>query len=994
MKKNQTVIAPDRRPSPHRTICLLLAVLLLLRLMPMPASAKASAVEVDGEADRFGTYQGYSTYSSGETFTDSFYYRDDWFQAEPTKANIALALLSMQLTAAAVDGTEDGCGATLLQKLDFTEQGFVGFGTEDPEDCAYTWGKKALGDCTLVVIAVQSAALDADTKEKGWTQNFLVNGDMAEGEHFGLARAAEKAIDGIASLGGDGKVKYWITGHSRGGALANLIAAKLPAALTEHGADNEGVYAYTFEAPAVTSPALAAKADYSYIHNYICSDDPVPMIPVWGMVRYGVDHELKTEQTDAGIRAELVRLGSAAAELDVPDSAERAAELVAALEQQISSGSEGAPARADYSRVRTDTFTDAEGAETTRSYSYQAVFARLMSMIFGGELAGLSLGALTNDEEKLHTAVLGLAEAVICEAAQGGDAAASRYDAAAKAVLALVNAAAENGISLNQTEAYALLRLLGPLLIDVDYEPTGDEGTDTYGYIGPLMGLGMQLDGLTYSHHFDTVLARLKVLAPQPALRGVAFTPEAPQPGDTAEKLPGEILAQLETADTPWLTITDAEWDVEDVLQDNAVAYLTVRLAAVGHSIPEDLTFTINGITPVEGPTIAYADGVSEISAVWEFTFGTPETVTISFETGNSAKAPAPIRIPKGKLLKYLARPTMPEQFVEDGSTWLFRDWEDENGVLWDELRSDGDKTLSALWTLLLDDIQLQFDIPAIGRTIAAPGLPGNAMYEITEYYVTDKKTYDTVDIVGGPGEYELSVCLTAIPDKSVFACELDEYGDPYYAGKLTVNGEEATVYYNCDPEDGGAPYLSVYYTFFAWNAPFTDVTQDAYYYKPVQWASIYEITRGTSATTFSPEKTCTRAEAVTFLWRASGSEEPSVTECPFTDVKAGSFYEKAVLWAVEQGITKGTSATTFSPDKTCSRAEIVTFLWRSEDQPEPTSASNPFTDLKPNGFYVNAVAWAVENGITKGMTDTTFEPETTCTRGQIVTFLYRDKSW
>ena len=267
-------------------------------------------------------------------------------------------------------------------------------------------------------------------------------------------------------------------------------------------------------------------------------------------------------------------------------------------------------------------------------------------------------------------------------------------------------------------------------------------------------------------------------------------------------------------------------------------------------------------------------------------------------------------------------------------------------------------------------------------------------MYEMTEYYVTDKKTYDTVDVIGGPGEYELFVSLEAIPDRSVFAYELDEYGDPCYAGRLTVNGEEATVYYNCDPEDGGAPYLSVYYTFFAWNAPFTDVTQDAYYYKPVQWASIYEITRGTSATTFSPEKTCTRAEAVTFLWRASGSEEPSVTECPFTDVKAGSFYEKAVLWAVEHGITKGTSATTFSPDKTCSRAEIVTFLWRSEDQPEPTSASNPFTDLKPNGFYVNAVAWAVENGITKGMTDTTFEPETTCTRGQIVTFLYRDKSW
>ena len=990
MKKNHTVLATGRRPSAHRTVCVLLAVLLLLRLVPMPAFAKESTVLTDGEADLFGTYQGYSTYTGGETFTDSFYYRNDWFQAKPSQANNALALLSMQLIAAAVDGTEDGCGAALLQKLGFAERGFVGFGTEDPEDCAYTWGKKTLGDCTLVVIAVQSYALDAAAKEKGWTQNFLVNGDMAEGEHFGLAGAAEKAIDGIAALGGDGKVKYWITGHSRGGALADLIAAKLPAVLAERGAVNAGVYAYTFEAPAVASPALAAEADYSYIHNYVCSDDPVPMIPVWGMVRYGVDHELKTEQTDAGIRAELVRLGSAAAELDVPDSAERAAELVAALEQRISCGSEDGPARADYSRVRTDTFTDAEGTETTRSYSYQAVFARLMSMIFGGELAGLSLGALTDDEEKLHAAVLRLAEAVICEVAQGGDAAATRYDAAAEDVLALVNAAAGNEIGLSRTEAYALLRLLGPLVIDVDYEPSGDEGTDTYGYIGPLMGMGMQLDGLTYSHHFDTVLARLKVLAPQPALRAVALTAGAPQPGDAAGTLPGEILAQLAAADTPWLTVTEAVWDAEDVLPDNTVAYLTVRLAAVGHSVPEDFTLTINGIAPVEDPTVTYAGGVSEITAVWEFTFGTPETVTLSFATGNSAPAPAPIPIPGGKLLKYLARPDMPEQLVEDDRTWLFRDWQDETGKLWDELRADGDKTLSALWTLLLDDISLRFDVPAIGGSIDAPTLPENAMYEITEYYVTDKKTYDSVDVIDDPGEYELFVSLEAIPDKSVFAYEPDEYGDPCFAGKLTVNGEEATVYYNCDSEEGGAPYLSVYYPFFAWDAPFTDVTEDAYYYKAVQWASVHEITRGVSATTFRPERPCTRAEAVTLLWRAAGSEEPSAAECPFTDVKPGAYYEKAVLWAVEHGVTYGTSATAFSPEKTCTRAEIVTFLWRYNDQPEPESAGDPFTDVEPDRYYFNAVLWAVERGIAEGTGTDQFSPESPCTRAQVVTFLYR----
>jgi hypothetical protein len=333
----------------------------------------------------------------------------------------------------------------------------------------------------------------------------------------------------------------------------------------------------------------------------------------------------------------------------------------------------------------------------------------------------------------------------------------------------------------------------------------------------------------------------------------------------------------------------------------------------------------------------------------------------------------------------------MPKQLVEDERTWLFRDWQDENGALWDELRADGDKTLSALWTLLLDDIPLGFAIPATGETIAAPTLPEDAMCEITEFYVTDLRTYDSVDVIDGPGEYELSAYLTAIPDRSVFAYGSDEYGDSFYAGRLTVNGEEATVYYNCDSEDGGAPYLSAYYRFFVWNAPFADVTQDAYYYKPVQWASIREITKGTSETTFRPEKPCTRAEALTLLWRAAGSEEPSAAECPFTDVEPGAYYEKAVLWAIERGITNGTSATTFRPERPCTRADIVTFLWRCEDQPEPESAGDPFTDVRPDRYYSNAVLWAVERGIAEGDGDGAFRPDSPCTRGQIVTFLYRD---
>ena len=174
---------------------------------------------------------------------------------------------------------------------------------------------------------------------------------------------------------------------------------------------------------------------------------------------------------------------------------------------------------------------------------------------------------------------------------------------------------------------------------------------------------------------------------------------------------------------------------------------------------------------------------------------------------------------------------------------------------------------------------------------------------------------------------------------------------------------------------------------------PFTDVGKAAYYYDSVDWAVNHEpqITAGTGGTFFSPSNSCTRAQAVTFLWRAMGQPEPTRTTNPFTDVRATDYYYKAVLWAVEQGITDGTTATTFSPTKPCTRAQIVTFLHRMEKEQLPGTTANPFRDVASGAYYYNAVLWAVEWGITTGTSATAFSPNKPCTRAQIVTFLYRD---
>lgn len=169
----------------------------------------------------------------------------------------------------------------------------------------------------------------------------------------------------------------------------------------------------------------------------------------------------------------------------------------------------------------------------------------------------------------------------------------------------------------------------------------------------------------------------------------------------------------------------------------------------------------------------------------------------------------------------------------------------------------------------------------------------------------------------------------------------------------------------------------------------FTDVKEGAYYVDTVNWAVDKKVTSGKTETTFAPNDSCTRAQAVTFLWRAAGSLEPTASEMTFTDVKADSYYDKAVLWAVENKITSGMSDTLFAPDATCSRSQIVTFLYRMQNSPE-SKAENPFTDVKADAYYANAVLWAVENGVTTGASATTFDPAGDCTRGQIVTFLYR----
>ena len=217
-----------------------------------------------------------------------------------------------------------------------------------------------------------------------------------------------------------------------------------------------------------------------------------------------------------------------------------------------------------------------------------------------------------------------------------------------------------------------------------------------------------------------------------------------------------------------------------------------------------------------------------------------------------------------------------------------------------------------------------------------------------------------------------------------------------YELDKLTItdkNGEELKLtdkgdgQYTFTMPDGKVEVKAVFVKKVE-TRPFDDVSADAYYNQAVQWAQEKGITDGISSNLFGPKQPCTRGQIVTFLWRAAGSPEPKSTAAGMTDVVPGSYYAKAVAWAVENGITTGTAEGTFSPDATCTRAQAVTFLARAQNA--TATGKTAFSDVPADSYFADAVAWAQANGVTTGTSETTFSPDSDCTRAQIVTFLYR----
>ena len=264
-------------------------------------------------------------------------------------------------------------------------------------------------------------------------------------------------------------------------------------------------------------------------------------------------------------------------------------------------------------------------------------------------------------------------------------------------------------------------------------------------------------------------------------------------------------------------------------------------------------------------------------------------------------------------------------------------------------------------------------NITTANVTVTAPvkdGTPAKATTADTQYNIANTMWEPADSPFAGKTVYSVLVTLEA------------KSGYQFTASTVfKINGSKATIVTRSTEE------AKILFTF---PATFVDVSASEYYAPAVSWAVANNITAGTSSTTFSPNATCTRGQVVSFLWRAAGSPEPKQDKNPFTDVKKSDYYYKAVLWASENGIVYGITSTTFRPNQGCTRGQVAAFLWRTAGKPEPNTANCPFSDVSASEYYYKAVTWAAENNIVYGTSSTKFSPNASCTRAQIVTFLYR----
>ena len=880
--------------------------------------------------------------------TYSYTYDESWFKEDSTVFNHDLAKMSIRMTMA-------GCASSyrdkalyiknLLNDLKFNNI-VAEYPTPTRDSIGYTLAYKTLADgSVLVSVVIRSGGYGAE-----WASNFTIG---LTNEHQGFDDAAKQVVAGIEEYIANndeitGNVKFWITGYSRGAATANLVAQKLDAkAIYSKNSiyEKSNIYAYCFECPRnmIKDKDDSYYAQFNNIFNIVNYADIVTKVamPDWGYTRYGIDMNIPSPENTSGYKAAYEKMlkeyKKIAAKVDNPSmTADEAAKL---MKNQGSFTDKISAALSSY--------FDSQGVYVV---AYQDDMRDLLAKTLGSEDIGIEtvLSTILNMGvfPILHPYITLKAASNLSEIGQ------AHYP---ELCLAWVDAiAAENSFASNKIRQ---IHINCPVDVSV-YDSNG------------------------------TLVAQ--IINDEPVdIEGSYISAFVDENGQKVIVLPTdeEYRLELTATDNGTVSYQVVELDTSSYIVERLVNYYDVEIKT-GDVLVAGAEKTSDGATAVytlgrqgEGTVTSIEPTSNETGDVARI------KLTVSAEEGGTASGGGIFN--KGEFAKVTA--TADENSVFEG-------WYAGNEKVSDEaeyrFRMENDTDLIAKFHTHdykngkcecgAKDPDYKPPMPVhVHRYTETVTEPTCTEKGYTTYTCICGRSYvdNYVDALGHTEVVDPAVAATCektglTEGKHCSVCnevlvaqkETPKTGHKFENGKCSVCGAADPNYV--------APVVN----------PFKDVKEGDAFYDEILWAADKGIIKGDGTGNYNPNDGITRAQIVMILWNAAGNKEASKPS-GFADVKDGAWYAKAVAWAVENGITNGTDLG-FEPDRVCTRAEIVTFLHRANNKPAPAAAAS-FTDLTQD-WYKDAVAWAVENGITKGVGDNRFAPNDTCTRGQAAAFMYR----
>ena len=967
-----------------KTIACLLAVLQLVLLVPMTAQAAKRAETPILNETIVGAVQ-YPTFSfaSGVTAPDGktqweggdyvkpFFYSDDYFAAPSYESapaakaltwrelpDAALAAASADFATAAFGSNEhilagDFSDYSKCAEAYLAQCGFTDLAVNDVEDPAaedkfnrfpskdsigVVLGKKQITvwngseneTSTLIAVGVRGGGYAGE-----WASNLTIG---QSGRHLGFDRSAQKVLNTLREylraqgVTANEHVKYWVVGYSRGGAVANLAAGDISAAPETYFAAKPDIYAYTFECPSAAVDTEDPDGTvFPNIHNVLNRMDPVPRVSpaAFGNMRLGVDYYIPDHTNTDRIADYYTRMF-------------RVLELVApGYGSEIDPVVKNAdPATYPYDRP-----------VEIYNFSLQALVSDFSSMGLQPyrDWRGLPIGNKDGEGYSLYI-----------------DEFLDRF------VSAFIRSRAWD---YDPAAPTAPITVTDPLTHRQNY---GDPARGIEEGLRTLSAAALSRPGSSMGDMFSGIGSALPtVLLPAAQLLLqlkasydlVPLESTAQEMSKNVAAILKAILLQSEDFKAHRAEVNAAADALSPVLtrlflydrMNTGSQYLGTLLKYAGDQMI---------VSHISELGVAWADSLDEDYVGGYRTLTVPRAADVKLVQFREGLDDALSADGKGVLIAEARGGAMIKQFDQRVTVSVDGDQQTVCFPAFLDLRAE----ITLPDGVSMDKLPLRLDglQPTDGRTSWRADFDRDAASgNIVQSSV---RIDQALTSAAEPGMEQINDAVLALKsgDTLMLCCSksTSDYESPVQGSfSLAVRkGED-----QCPSRD------------------FTDVDRSAesWSHAAIDWAVLKHITNGTSLTTFSPDKACTRAEAVTFLWRFAGCPKVQGAGNPFRDVTDDDWYAEAVRWAVKEGVTRGTSEDAFSPDETCTRGQIVTLLWRMNGEPG-AKASGSFSDVAASDYFAPAVSWAVEKGVTNGVSDTLFAPNDDCTRAHIVTFLYR----